>query len=509
LYAAIVFAAMTFYTYSNAQLLLAAVAVLLFISDFHYHLRHPRILLRGVLLASILALPLIVFRLNQPEAIQDHLRMVNTYWLQEIPLSQKVALYLQKFAYGLSPQYWFLPNEHDLARHRMLGIAHIPSLLLPMVLLGAGICLYNFRSSPHRAILIAAFATPVGAALVDVGIARVLAFIVPAGLLAGLGLSTLMVWLIKVSRERIPYKALSLGLFIALCWCSYSLLRTALTKGPLWFNDYGLYGMQYGARQLFEEVIPSYLKEDPNTQVLVSSTWANGTDNFLRFFFTPEEQPRVRMDGVESYLFKKQPLSQNELFVMTASEYEQAAASPKFSQVTVEHVVPYPDKTPGFYLVRLQYATGADQMFAAEQEARQQLVEGGVMMDGETVRMRYSQTDMGLPELIFDGDEFTLMRGLEANPFILEIYFPEPRKLSGLEAAFGSVNYEVTARLYPTPDSEPAVYLAQYRKPQGDPDLQMQFENAPSQVSWLRLEILNSEAGDSANIHLRELKLLP
>ena len=137
----------------------------------------------------MLALPLIIFRLNQPEAIGDHLRMVNTYWLQDLPLSQKIGLYLQKYAYGLSPQYWFLPNAHDLARHRMLGIAHIPTLLLPFVLLGAGICLYNFRSSPHRAILIAALATPVGAALVDVGIARVLAFIVPAGLLAGLGLS--------------------------------------------------------------------------------------------------------------------------------------------------------------------------------------------------------------------------------------------------------------------------------------------------------------------------------
>ncbi len=59
LYAAIVFAAMTFYTYSNAQLILAAAAVMLFISDFRYHMRHPAILLRGAILAGVLALPLI------------------------------------------------------------------------------------------------------------------------------------------------------------------------------------------------------------------------------------------------------------------------------------------------------------------------------------------------------------------------------------------------------------------------------------------------------------------
>ena len=128
---------------------------------------------------------------------------------------------------------------------------------------------------------------------------------------------------------------------------------------------------------------------------------------------------------------------------------------------------------------------------------------------GKPLRMRYSQIDMGLPEQIFDGDKFTLLRGLEANPFVLELYFPEPRPLSGLQAAFGSVNYTVTARLYPSPQGEPAVYQAEYRKQAGDPDLQMQFENAPPLVSWLRLEIFNPEAVDSTNIHLRELKLLP
>jgi len=288
-----------------------------------------------------------------------------------------------------------------------------------------------------------------------------------------------------------------------------SQLRTALTEGPLWFKDYGLYGMQYGARQLFEVVIPAYLKDDPNTKVLVSSTWANGTDNFLRFFFTPEELQRVRMDGVDSYLFKMLPLSQDELFVMTTSEYLKAAADPKFAQIQLEQVIPYPDGTPGFYLARLQYAPNVEDVFAAEQEARRQLVEGQVMLDGKLVRVRYSQIDMGLPEQLFDGDDFTLMRGLEANPFILEFYFPEPRSLSGLEAAFGSVNYDITARLYPASDGEAREYQTQYRKEAGDPLLKVQFENAPPLVSWLRLEIFNPEAGESSNIHLRELELLP
>ena len=56
------------------------------------------------------------------------------------------------------------------------------------------------------------------------------------------------------------------ALFVVLSGASLWMLRDALTKGPLWFGDYGLYGMQYGAKQLFEEEIPAFLKEDPNAR---------------------------------------------------------------------------------------------------------------------------------------------------------------------------------------------------------------------------------------------------
>jgi hypothetical protein len=149
-------------------------------------------------------------------------------------------------------------------------------------------------------VILAALATPVGAALVDVGIARVLTFIIPANLLAAIGLE----WILERWKNRLPYRLTAWVIFGVLAWANLALLRTSLVDGPLWFRDYGLYGMQYGARQLFEEAIPEYLVNEPDTTVLVTSTWANGADNFLRFFYTPEEQKRVGMDGVEAYMFK-------------------------------------------------------------------------------------------------------------------------------------------------------------------------------------------------------------
>ena len=505
LYAAIGFAAATFYTYSNAQAIVLAVAGLFFLSDLRYHLRHPAILLRGALLTGVLAIPFLNFRLSHPGAFSEHLRVVGSYLYQDISALEKIKIFIQKYAYGLSPGYWFIPNEHDLARHRMAGMGHVHIGLLLFVLIGLLICLRNLRSSPHRAVLLAALATPVGAALLDIGIARVLAFVIPASIMAGLGLE----WVLDRLPRRLNPRIMGATVFTLLALGNLVLLRAALLSGPLWFRDYGLYGMQYGARQLFEEVIPHYLAQNSGDQILVSSTWANGTDNFIRFFLSPQEQKRVRMDGIGTYLFKRMPLSADEIFILTPAEYAQALGSPKIGAVKVEQVVPYPDGSPGFYLARLEYSEAADQIFAAEKEARRQLVESQVTIAGETALVRYSQIDMGAVQLAFDGDAFTLMRGLEANPFILEIEFPSPRRIAKLEAEFGLVNLQVTVKLYPHPEAEPVIYEGLFMNASGNNPVSMEFPQGPDRVAKIHFEFLNVQSGDTANIHIRELKLFP
>ncbi len=520
LYLALVCAAAAFYTYSNGQVVIAGAGLLLFLSDLPYHWRQRRTLLGGALLGVILALPLLFFRWNHPAALGEHLRAVNSYWFQPISLAEKATLFAQKLAYGLSPQYWFLSNGQDLVRHRWDSQGHILWGMLPFVLAGVLICLWKVRSAPHRALLLAAVATPLGAALVEIGITRVLAFVVPASIFAGLGLDWTLNQLERLPRlgrgeaQAAPRPAsggglLAWGAFLILTWASFSLLNQGLNQGPRWFSDYGLYGMQYGARQLFEQAIPELLAKDAQAQVLVTSTWANGADRFLNFFFSQEELRRVRVDGVQTYLFKKMPLSGNEVFVMTPAEYDQAAASPKFINVHSEQILRYPDGSPGFLFVRLAYAPNVDEIFAAEKAARSQLVDAQVTLDGQIVAVRHSVIDMGAPELMFDGDHFTLMRGLEANPFVLELTFPEPRTLSRVEADFGLAEITLTVLLYVDGSGEPLRYVTERSNASSqDPQMVLNLPEAPP-VTHVRFEVFNRAAGEVANIHIRELILLP
>jgi hypothetical protein len=500
----LIFGALTFYTYSNAQVIMAAAALLLLISDFPYHLRQWKTLISGLAVAAILALPFIIFRLNEPEALGTHLRAVNSYWFTPAPLVEKISIYAQKLLYGLSPQYWFFPNGQDLPRHRIPTMGHIRLEILPLILIGIGLCLRHFRNSPYRALLIATIVTPAGAALLDIGIPRVLAFVVPASILGGMGFD----WLVEKLSTRFAFKTLAGVTFLGFVLASVLMLQMVLTKSPFWFQDYGLYGMQYGAKQLFEEAIPEYQAEHPEAQLLVSPNWANATDRFLDFYYTPEQRQHIRMDSIEGYLFKRLPLQGNETFVMTATEYAKAISSPKFKDVVQDKIVYYPDGTPGFIFTRLAYSDQVDQLFADEREARKQLVTNSLVLFGQTIELQFSQIDMGEPKNMFDGDHFSLMRGLEANPFILVMNLPQAQTFSGVEADFGVADLTLTVDLYPDPQGTPVRYTASLNSTDIDPVMRIQFDQAVS-TSKIRIEILNRATGETANIHIKELTLLP
>ena len=98
------------------------------------------------------------------------------------------------------------------------------------------------------------------------------------------------------------------------------MLDDALRRGPTWYTDYGLYGLQWGAKELFEGAIPAFLAAHPGAALSVSPHWANGGDIFPRFFGSP---PQVRVGGIREYVEQRYaeavlPLPRNLVFVEPA-----------------------------------------------------------------------------------------------------------------------------------------------------------------------------------------------
>ncbi|HEY3473031.1 MAG TPA: glycosyltransferase family 39 protein, partial [Anaerolineales bacterium] len=201
LYLTVFLGALSFYCYSPAQIIMPLTAALLLLSDWRYHWQNRRTVLVGLGLAAILALPYIRASINNPSAPFAHLHTLWSYWFENIPLSEKIERYFSEFGVGLSPWYWYVPNDRDLSRHLMKDYGNIMIATLPFALLGLAQALRNIRLSAYRAILAALLVSPAAAALVHVSITRALVFVVPAAILTAVGLEQVLGWLEDPKRR--------------------------------------------------------------------------------------------------------------------------------------------------------------------------------------------------------------------------------------------------------------------------------------------------------------------
>ena len=297
---AIVFGALSFYSYNGGQLGVVLTGLLLLIVDARYHWRtlraSPKLLIAAAGTVIIAILPYLRFTLQHAAETVQHLRLLDSYWTQPLPLSEKLGRLIQEYWNGLRPDYWFAPDSsRDLIRHQMKGYAQLPIFTLPFFVLGLGLTLKHFRLPSSRVVLIALLVAPVGGVLVAANILRDLVFVIPATLLTSIGLIALLEWLTK----RFAYRAVALSSFALITIISGVMLYDATVNGPTWYDNYGLTGLQYGGQAVFEEA-QNYLDTHPGAEVWIAPTWMNGPDA-IKQFFAPAD-PRIEYFDLDAVL---------------------------------------------------------------------------------------------------------------------------------------------------------------------------------------------------------------
>ncbi|MEO8189173.1 MAG: hypothetical protein ABI682_02435 [Acidobacteriota bacterium] len=504
IYAALAFGAATFYSYTAGQGVMLVTGVALLLSDLKYHLRQKKTLLAGALLFSlVMAAPYIRYRRLHPGVVQAQLAVLDSYWTHPIPLKEKLKHFGRNYAAGLDPRYWFRPNGSEMARHRMDTLPFLPVFLAPLMLVGFGLCLWKApRSALHRAVLISPLGVPFSAAAAELQILRLMAMVVPATLLSAIAIDQILRWL---ARLRLPYAATSLACAAGLAVASGKLTRDALVEGPTWFHDYGLYGMQWGAPQIFDAI-----RQDARSQrgtFLLSSAWSNNPQEFVSFFMTAAEQPRVRIADIRAWEQQEQPLAGNEIFIMTPEEFRLATESPKFTVSPPLRTIPYPDGTPGFRFVKVRYVENVRGIFEAEKVARAVLQEDTVAAGPETWRVSHSRMDMGSLEALFDGRAETIIRGLEANPFILDIRFPTPRPVASVALTLGAMDQTRVLLKAISPSGEEKIATVTVSNRPALPWTEVRLPGGAFLAAGVRVEITDGSGSDPSHIEIGEMRL--
>ncbi len=433
--------ALAFYSYSPLQLVVVLSGVFFLLMDWHYHFAQPKSWRRGLAALLLLAAPYLFFRFTHAEAFGQHLRIVHSYWVSGISLDEKLALFFARWLNGFNPLYWYFPNEHDLIRHLMKGYGHLPWLFLPFTLLGLWSCICRREEPARRALLIALLVAPSGAALVDLAITRLLVMIVPLALLTAVGVNEALVWLsAKIKDWRLPAIGMALALTAAAGWMT----RDAILNGLTWYSDYSLYGMQWGGQQLSENIL-EFKQVHPQKRLTLSPTWANNTDVIMRYFLgDPLPVEMGALDAHNNYFL---PFEDGEVFILPPEEFAALKENPKFADIEVLEVLAYPDGNPGFYFVSLDYAAGAEAIFAAELAERQQPQIEQVEIWGQTAGVTYPMLDIGEIGDAFDGDRATLIRTFEANPLNLTLTFGNTIEIQAITVWLGNARSAISVEL--------------------------------------------------------------
>jgi hypothetical protein len=264
--------------------------------------------------------------------------------------------------------------------------------------------------------------------------------------------------------------------------------------------------MQYGAAQVFG-AIREELAGDPVLRVHMSPDWTNNANALAEFFLEPEQQPRLTMGNMNGWLLIKGELDPAQINVLPADEYERARASTKLVLDPPLRVIPYPDGRPGFYFLRMRYADDIDAQFAADEAAKQRTAEGEVLLDGQTVAVEHSVFDLGNLTDLVDGDPETLVRGASANPLILELRFPEPRRVAGIKLHTSDMDLTLKVIATPAGGGEPRVAETTYRDLTDEPRIDLPLPAGPLELDRLRLEILDLAPQLEQHIHVRDLGL--
>lgn len=158
-----------------------------------------------------------------------------------------------------------------------------------------------------------------------------------------------------------------------------------------------------------------------------------------------------------------------------------------------------------FAVARFGLTNSIDQNMAAETVEHAGLVLDEFSLDGETIMIAHSQLDMGQVQGLFDHDTFTLIRGLEANPLVLDFEFLTPRPITGLVMDFGGMDFVLRVQVYGAGQSDPTPYQSEYRNQPPEPHVELSFADGSAQVGRIYIEIEQLNPPDTPHIHVREV----
>lgn len=354
-YLTLIAGALTFYTYNPARLVVVATGLFFLLSDIKYHWQNRRLIVTSSWLILLLVLPFVRFQKTHILSELDQLELLQSYWVEDLTVGEKLLRFGQEIFRGLNPVSWFIPNRYELvwppqASYIMMGYGHLLWIMLPFMLGGLVYSIKRFQISAYRNLILISIASPFGAALVEVNTVRVLFILVPMMVYMTLGLTLF----INKLESRISRKRLALLVFAGFAGFSLFMTREVLTRGPARLGVDQLRKMQRVAEAVYDE-IDTWAEKPATKKIIVTTNWPYSTSIHARFY--SDDIDKILFGGIDVYLDTGEPIRDDMLFVMLPSEYLWMASHVDVESYSIKRTISCPDGQPCFYFVTLDRKT--------------------------------------------------------------------------------------------------------------------------------------------------------
>lgn len=505
---ALVAAFLMFYSHMSGMIVISFTAACLALIHLPWHLKNWRVLLRAAAAAFVLLIPFLVFRIYHPDAMSQQLSALGSSWGGHGDMFRSLNEGLSRYPAAFNFDYWFVPQDiPDQMRHLWKGRGFMSGWMILPFLVGATAVISLIFRPLNQVLLVSFFAGATPVIFVESHIQRIFYIVAPCCYIMAIGIDLVLRWAGRV----IPYWILPGVIAAGFTWQGVVMLKEAVVDAPTWYPIYGLGGMQWGARQVFGEAIPRFLRENPEAIIVPSGNWANGADIFPAFFLSDEQQRRVSSPPFDIlYPDPGEDIPPSYVFILSRDDQKTFGGSGRFLPFESLLTINDPDGSRGFIFTRLKYVPEIDQVLAPERELRRTPVTEEMEVWGVRASVTYSRPDGGQIRDAFDGDKNTVIRGVRANPFIFDLKFQTPVRGKSIKALFFPMHFRMSAEIW-TPASESPIRGE--IEGQSDP-LQdaaggtLTFAEAPIEIERIRLEIQDlSSPADKAHVHTRELAL--
>lgn len=497
---AAVSAAASFYSYTPGRgwILVATVLTTLFLAPTHRMLWR-RWLLLGALLALLLA-PYVVLQITQPAIALRRLEAAGFADFRNLSLIGKVEHFGHEYLRALDPRFWFTwsgtPHDGPMQRHVIPKLPLVPVWLAPFSLLGLALCLFRIRRPESRTLLAFLLAVPVPASLLEIDNHRCLpigAFLV---LFAGIALGEVFA---RVRGSDFGYRA-AVGALTAFLvgyafWFGSYARNTSIRR----YSDYGFYGLQMGAPQLFTWIEQN---SDRFTAFRVGTNLFNMGEAFTWFFLPQPTLNKVKMVELDNVCRGRITWPQGTAFLFPAGFPAGILSAGCPLDVRVLYTLTDPLGRPVMMAGSLT-KEGGFSAWAAAQLAKSRLpVVETTTAYGHEVTVEHPRFDIGSLTDLFDGNPGTIARTQQINPALYVIRFKKEQRLGQVEVVFANTTAADVTVTTTGPTGEVAWGQRHYSRDHGDTQTVLLRMAPPISVSAITVEVRLTDQDRFGSVHL-------